>query len=820
MQALLEWFAARGWTPFSFQRETWEAYGRGESGLIHAATGTGKTYAAWLGALIEWMDEHPDRETWAKAKPPGLRVLWITPLRALAADTERSLLEPINEMGLPWLVESRTGDTSSTVRSRQRRRLPSALITTPESLSLLLSHAEAREQFRDLRLIVVDEWHELLTSKRGTQTELCLARLRRWTPGLRVWGVSATMGDLPSAMRALIGAADYETGEIPDGRLIQGESPKAIRIESIIPPVIERFPWAGHLGLKLLPEVIRVIEAARSALVFTNTRSQTEIWYHAILTAKPEWSGEIALHHGSLDRETRESVEASLRDGVLRCVVCTSSLDLGVDFTPVDAVIQVGSPKAVGRMLQRAGRSGHQPGAESRITCAPTHAFELIETVAVREAAQAGLIEARPPVECPLDVLAQHMVTLGLGEGFKPGELFREVRTAYSYRNLDREAFDWTLDFVARGGDALRAYPEYHRLSEIDGVYRVENAMLARVHRMGIGTIMSDAVMKVQFIRGGLIGFADESFLARLKPGDKFMLGGRMLEFVQIREMTAWVRAASNRRGLVPRWFGGGFPLSSELTRAVRDQLEKARAGDYASPELIAVRKILELQAKWSRIPARDELLIERVETREGHHLFVFPFAGSLVHEGLASLIAYRIGRMIPITFTIAVNDYGFELLSPDVAPLDDALKSGVFSIECLSDDVLHSLNASELARRQFREIARIAGLVIQRFPGGQKSTKQLQASSGLIYDVFEKYDPENRLLKQAYQEVMDRQLEINRLEQTLKGIADGKIVVMDVKYPTPFGFPLMVERVRQTMSSEELADRVRKMQLVLERDL
>lgn len=814
-----DWFSARGWTPFPFQRETWQAYQRGESGLIHAATGTGKTYAAWLSALIEWIDEHPERARWNDLKSPGLRVLWITPLRALAADTEGALLEPIRDLGMPWMVESRTGDTSSTVRTRQRRRLPAALVTTPESLSLLLAQTDAEHNFRDLRLIVVDEWHELLASKRGTQTELALARLRHWRPEARTWGLSATMGDLDIALRTLIGIANDVTGEVKRGRLIQGHEPKDIHIDSIIPSTMDRFPWAGHLGLTLLPSVIETVERGRTALIFTNTRSQTELWYQAILDFKPEWAGEIALHHGSLDKKTREWVENGLRLGTLRCVVCTSSLDLGVDFSPVDIVIQVGSPKGIGRLLQRTGRSGHRPGAPSRVTCAPTHALEYLEIAAVRDAAAHGIIEARPPMEKPLDVLAQHLVTVGLGGGFEPDALFGEIRTAYAYRDLSRAEFDWTLDFTAHGGDALRAYPEYRRITAQDGTYRVEDKTIARTHRMSIGTILGDAMLNVQYIRGSQVGFAEESFLARLQPGDKFTLGGKILEFVRIREMTAWVRAASSKRGIVPRWFGGSLPLSSELTDAVREKLEEARAGSYTSDEMRAIRPILELQARWSSIPAGDQLLIERVRTREGHHLFFYPFEGRLVHEGLASLIAYRIGRMLPITFTISINDYGFELLSPDPAPIDDVLPA-LLSSDDLAQDILHSLNASELAKRQFREIARIAGLVMQRFPGGQKSARQLQASSSLLYDVFMKYDPDNLLLHQARREVLERQLEIKRLMRALEKITFGQIVLNDVKRPTPFAFPLLIERVRQTMTSEALADRVRKMTLALEKDI
>ncbi len=487
------WFRERRWEPFAFQREVWDAYLAGESGLIHAATGTGKTLAAWMGPLLEWMMEDSVR----KGTPP-LRVLWITPLRALAGDTAEALAAPLEALGLPWALETRTGDTANAVRARQRRRLPTALITTPESLSLLLSRSDARDLFHDLRLVVVDEWHELMGSKRGVQTELALARLRTFRPALRTWGLSATIGNLEEARQALLGVG----GSQHPGRIIQGEEPKQVVVDALIPPVIERFPWAGHLGTQMLPQVVEAIEEGESAIVFTNTRSQTEIWYQALLEARPDWAGTIALHHGSLDRKTRDWVEAGLRAGTLRCVVATSSLDLGVDFAPVDRVLQIGSPKGVARLLQRAGRSGHRPGAVSRVTCVPTQVLELVEIAAARDGIEAGAVESRFPVERPLDVLVQHLVTVAMGGGFRPEELLAEVRSTRAYAELRDDEWAWALDFVSYGGEALRAYPEYSRIVRNDGVYTVEDAGVARRHRMAIGTITSDAHITVQYLRG------------------------------------------------------------------------------------------------------------------------------------------------------------------------------------------------------------------------------------------------------------------------------------------------------------------------------
>jgi len=800
------WFAERGWTPFDFQHEAWAAYAEGRSGLIHASTGTGKTYAAFFGPVLEALTETRDEN------PPPLRVLWLTPLRALSADTARSLEAPLAALGLNWDVGLRTGDTTASVRTKQKLRLPTVLVTTPESLALQLSYDDAEAKFANLRCVVVDEWHELLSSKRGTLVELALARLRRFQPSLRTWGLSATLGNTPTAARTLLGT----TGEPV---LIRGKATKQTIIDSVLPPKVERFPWGGHMGLTLIAQVVATIEESRSALVFTNTRSQTEVWYQAILAAKPEWAGMMALHHGSLDREVRDWVEDQLRAGSLRCVVCTSSLDLGVDFAPVDRVIQVGSPKGVARLMQRAGRSGHQPGGVSRVTCVPTNALELVEVAAARTAALAGKIEAREPYCKPLDVLAQHIVTCAVAGGFFPDELFDEVRTTVAYAELTREEFDWALDFAVRGGETLRAYPDFRRVTvNDDGRHIVTDRGVTMRHRMGIGTITSEASTAVRFLKGGRLGHVEELFAARLKPGDRFTFAGRTLEFIRLKDMTAWVKLTKRAANTVPRWAGGRMPLSTELSEAVREQLDRAADGFYDSLELETVRPILELQAAWSRIPRPGELLIERVTTREGEHWFLFPFEGRLAHEGLAALIAHRISRLIPITLTMAINDYGFELLSPSPLGFTERDWRDLLRAADLAEDIGRGLNTTELAKRQFRETARVAGLVGVGRPGANKSAKQLQASSGLFFDVFREYDPGNLLLRQAEREVLERQFDEARLRAALERIAAGVILMQQPHKPTPLAFPLLVERLRGTLSSESLAERVKRMTADLER--
>lgn len=806
LQLAQDWFIAQGWTPFDYQKRVWEAICAGESGLVHAGTGMGKTYSLWMGILAQLMND-------GCRGPQPIRAVWITPLRALATDIQTALQKPVDDLGLGWKVETRTGDTPASSRARQAARLPFALVTTPESLTILLSCPGWEQRFSGLRFVVVDEWHELLSTKRGVQSELALARLGGAVPGLRVWGLSATLGNLEGAMAMLLGAEGR-------GVFIRGEERRRVHIQSLLPDAasLERFPWAGHLGIRQVGQVVRALEGAETSLLFTNTRSQTELWGQAILAERPEWAGRLALHHGSLDADVRRGVEEGLRQGRWKVVVCTSSLDLGVDFSPVELTLQVGSPKGVARLLQRAGRSGHRPGAESRVVCIPTHAFELVEIAAARDAVHAEEIEARASLEKPLDVLAQHLVTAAAGGGFRAEDLFSEVRSTWAYRNLSTEEWDWVMDFVTRGGQALSGYPEYARVARQNGMYLIRDLSTARRHRMQIGSITSDAELAVRWLGGARLGSIEESFVARLKPGDAFLFGGRALELVRIKDAAVWVKRASAGAGVVPKWMGGRMPLSTELAGAVRRRLHQAKQGIYEGPEMAAVRPLLELQARWSAIPAEDELLIERVKTREGFSLFFYPFAGRLVHEGLSALFAYRLSRLQPVSFSISANDYGFELLSSGEAPLEEGLKAGLLGVENLLEDILASLNAAELARRHFREVARVAGLVFQGYPGNPKTLKQTQASSGLLYDVFARYDPENLLLAQARREALERQLEEARLAATLRRIAECRVSVKSPPRPTPLAFPLLVDLLRERVSSEKLEDRVRKLVRSLER--
>lgn len=766
-----------------------------------------------MGPILNWLQKNPDPSKWNPKRPPAVRVLWVTPLRALAGDTESSLRAPLDSLGLPWTLESRTGDSKQSMKARQLKKLPTALVTTPESLSLMLTHKDLMGQLSELEAVIVDEWHELLGTKRGIQTELALSRLKSLNPNLRIWGVSATLGNLQEACDALV--SDQSNQQI---RIVEGFKNKKVKFQSLIPSQMDRFPWSGHIGTRMVPQVVELLDSVNSALVFANTRSQTEIWYQHLLKQKPEWAGQIAIHHGSLDMSVRQWVEEGLRGGKLRAVVCTSSLDLGVDFTAVDLVIQIGSPKGAARLLQRAGRSGHQPDATSRLAFVPTNTIELIELAAAQDSIRNGKLEARPMLDKPLDVLAQHVVTIAIGGGFTSDELLKEVRTAHAYRSLTEIEWKWVLDFVVRGGESLDAYPDFHRVEISDERYQVTQRRTITNHRMNIGTIVADASMQVKFLKGKTLGTAEESFLSRIKPGEKFLFAGRLVELVRVKDNAAYVRRATGKPDTVPRWMGSRMPLSTELSQALRQRIQQASEGQYIGREMKALRPLLELQSQWSTLPREDELLMEKTKTRGGFHLFLFPFEGRLVHEGMAALFAHRMSKLRKQSFSMACNDHGIVLQSPTEIQVEQAVTAGVFATGDAAADILESMNSTSMAKRQFRQIARVAGLIHPGLPGRRKSANHLQAISNLFFDVFCQYDPQNMLLEQSRREVLEQQLESTRLLAALRRIEASRIIINEPERVTPLAFGLLVDKLRERVSSETLADRVRRMQEDLER--
>ena len=815
--ALDPWFASRGWKPFAFQYEAWAAYLAGRSGLVHAPTGSGKTLSVFGGPLIERLNEGVTPAVAGKrmrnATEP-FRVLWITPLRALANDTAQGLTRAAAELGLNWSVELRTSDSSQSARKKQRERLPTVLVTTPESLSVLLSYPDAGERLSGVKTVIVDEWHELLSTKRGVQTELGLARLRSLTPGVRTWGLSATLANLPQARDVLVGPGQ-------DAALIHGSMTKEVDVESLIPDSIDRFPWGGHMGLRMLGPVIDAIEHAATSLVFLNTRAQAEVWYRSIIQKRPDWLTKTAVHHGSVDRKLRTEIEAMLRAGELKAVICTSSLDLGVDFSSVEQVIQIGSPKGIARLMQRAGRSGHKPGQKSVALCCPTHAFELIEFSAAREGIKNKDVEPRLPLDKPFDVLAQHLVTCAAGGGFVGQEMFDEVRRTFAYQSLTDVEFDWAMDFVVRGGATLRAYPRFMRvkLDEAGTRWVIADEKVARLHRLGIGTITSDGVLSVQLMSGKRLGTIEEAYLGKLLPGDHFVFAGRSLELVTIRDMTARVRPATGHRGSVPSWNGGRFPLSTSLSDGVRRRLEQAANGVLVDDEMRAIAPVLQLQNHWSSVPKVGELLVERTHTREGTHHFVYAFLGRLVHEGLGGVLGYRIKNLRGLPVTATFNDYGIELLTPEDPQLGTNDWLAMLTPENLMRDLMLCLNAGELTKRQFRDVARVAGLILATSPGAPRSVRQLQASTELFYEVFKEFDPDNLLLKQAEREVMERQLEVGRLSDALAHLGKQSFKLVGTPRLTPLAFPIWAQRIgSQTVRTEEAGERIERMVAQLEK--
>lgn len=802
-----DWFTGRGWKPFPFQQQTWTAFLQGKHGLLNAPTGSGKTYALWFPVVLEYIKSNPDYKTKHK---PGLKAIWITPLRALSVEIQQAAERVANDLGTQLTVGIRTGDTSSAERTKQKKKIPDLLITTPESMQLMLASKDYASVFKTCSAIIIDEWHELLGTKRGVQVELALSRLKAVAPKLRIWGISATIGNLQQAMEVLLG---HDSDALKNSTLIRAHINKKINVRSIIPQTMDAYPWRGHMGLHLIDEVATIIKNSRTTLIFTNVRSACEIWFQALLDKYPEFAGEIAMHHGSIARETRVWVEQAIRDEQLKAVVCTSSLDLGVDFAPVETVIQVGGPKGVARFLQRAGRSGHRPGQESNIYFLATHAIELIEASALRKAVQETVVEDRIPYLNSWDVLIQYLVTLAVSDGFYPNEIFKEVQGTFCFQGITQDDFQFCLNFITRGSQSLQAYDEYKKVEiEADGRFKVNSRQVALRHRMQIGTIVGDAVMNVKFFGGGYIGVIEEWFVSKLNPGDVFIFAGRKLELYRIKNMEVLVRRADpGAKAQHATWMGGRLTLSAQMSELLREELYSANTDDK-TPELHALHPVFARQRKESIVPTDAQFLIETFKSREGYHAIFYPFEGRYVHEALASLMAYRISLLEPITFSLAYNDYGFELLSDKPIDMQQVLDNDLFTTTHLHADLQHSLNATEMARRKFRDIAVISGLVFTGYPGKMLKTKHLQSSSQLIFEVFRDYEPENLLFQQAYRETFEHQLEEGRLLTALNRIEGQEIVWKQCEKPTPFSFPIITDRLRERLSSETLAERIKKM--------
>ncbi len=798
-----QWFDANGWTIFDFQQQTWEAYLSGKSGLVNAPTGSGKTYSLIIPVLLEALQKKENK---------GLQLIWITPIRALAKEICLSSERAIAALGLDWRVEIRSGDTTTTQRKKQWSHPPQILITTPESIHVMLATKDNQTFFKGLKAVVVDEWHELVGSKRGVQTELLLARFKFLFPALRVWGISATIGNMEEAIDVLHGSKSSEA------ICIKADIQKKIEVTSVIPFSVEKYPWAGHLGIRMLHQVLPIIHQYKSTLIFTNTRAQCEIWYQQLLEADMELAGQIAMHHGSISKDLREWVEDALYDGRLKAVVCTSSLDLGVDFRPVEAIVQIGSPKGVARFIQRAGRSGHQPGADSHIYFVPTHSLELIESAALRTSIENQELEERIPYIRSFDVLIQYLMTLAVAEGFRPEQVFDEIKSTFCFRDINEEDWYQVLNFLQYGGKSLAAYDEYQKMVIEDGVYKVTDKHIAQRHRLSIGTIVSDAMLNVAYTRGKRLGSIEEYFISQLEPGDAFWFAGRPLELVRVKDMTAQVKDTKKLNARIPSYMGGRLPLSSQMSEVLRKKMNQYLEGRVDEVELQALIPLLETQQERSMVPNLDEFLVEYFQSDEGYHLMFYPFEGRNVHEGLAALIAKRLSRHKPITFSLAMNDYGFELLSDRKIDVEKLVTIDLFQTKNLMDDIQASINAVEMARRKFRDIAMISGLIFQGFPGKQKRERHLQSSAQLLFNVFHEYESDNLLYLQTYEEVRTFQLEEARMRRALERIVSQTMVIKILERPSPFSFPLLVDRLREKLTSERLEDRIKRMTMELEK--
>ena len=803
-------FYKNSWKPLPYQIESWEAFLKGESGIIQVPTGSGKTYAAIMGPLSKLEDPK---------KQKSINILVITPLKALSRDLKNSISIAAMHFSEDITIGIRNGDTSANEKKKQLSNPPNILITTPESLSLLLSNKSSEKIFNKLSSIIIDEWHELMGSKRGNQCELVLSWLRGNKNNLQTWAISATIGNIKEAARAIVGI------KAPPPKLISTDIKKEIEICSVLPEEKTTFPWSGHLGIRSHNSLLKKLERDKSTLLFTNTRNQSERWFQCLKFYHPEMENKIALHHGSLDKDDRKMVEDGVKDGSIKWVVCTSSLDLGIDFQPVDQIVQIGSPKNIARLIQRAGRSAHRPGGKSKIIFMPTNSLELLEISAMRRIIKNGITENIKLPELSYDVLLQHLVSLACGSGFNPYTEKERVKDCWSYRNLNDKEWDWCIDFLEYGGKCLKAYPRYKKLEREESInnknnfkYYIKDKSLIRMHKFNIGTITSDNFVIVKYLKGKSLGNLEENFAGKLKSGDTFYFAGKMLQFIKIKDMTLYVKKSSKKSSLIPAWIGGQMAISDLLSDILRKEIDICNnlefTKEFVNAELNSLLPILKKQKKVSDLPNKDQLLIELYRTKEMTNLFVFTLDGKFVNEGIAFLWALRFAKKKQATFSITANDFGFSLTTNENYNFSVILEEFTYFINRshLERDLENAINFSELQKRRFKNIAQISGLVNQNNPSKTRNSSQLQISASLFFDVFTKYEKNHLLIKQASEEVKEYQLENNRINNSLERLSKLKIIFNETKNPSPFAFPLLVERLKNTLSNEPIEKRVEKL--------
>lgn len=774
------WFAARGWRPRRHQLAMLELARAGRDVLLVAPTGGGKTLAGFLPSLVELA------ETGGGA---GIHTLYVSPLKALSADVARNLETPIREMGLAVTTAVRTGDTPAAARARQRRRPPDILLTTPESLALLLSYPDAAERFGALRTVILDEVHALAESKRGVLAALGLARLRGLAPWARFCGLSATVAD-PAALCRWLSPTPERMA------LLEGEAGASPQIDLLIPegPI----PWAGHYATHAAPAVLELVRRHRTSIVFVNTRAQAEVLF-GLLWRLNEENLPIALHHGSLDVAQRRKVEAAMAAGRLRAVVATSSLDLGIDWGDVELVIQVGAPKGVARLLQRIGRANHRLDEPSRAVLVPANRFEVLECLAAREAVERGELDGGAIAPGGLDVLAQHLLGVACAGPFDADRLFAEVRSAAPYAGLARDEFDAVLEFVATGGYALGRYERYRRLERgPDGLWRLSDPRLARQYRMNVGTIVEAPVMTVRLgPRGKRLGEVEEYFVSTLAPGDSFLFAGRLLEFVGIRDDEVIVRKGRGGEPKVPAYAGGKLPLTSALAERVKAMLaDRGRWPALPAP----VREWLDAQARRSTTGAPGELLVETFPRRGREFLVAYPLAGRNAHQTLGMLLTRRMERLGLAPLGFVASDYCIAVWGRRPIERPEEL----FRVDLLADDLEEWMAESSILKRTFRNCAVVAGLVERRHPGRQKSGRQLTMSADLIYDVLRKYEPGHVLLRAARAEAAQGMTDIRRLSELLNAV-EGRIRHVRLPRISPFAVAIVAGIGKEFVAGEGL---------------
>lgn len=773
-----DWFAARGWAPHRHQLEMLEVAQRGESALLIAPTGGGKTLAGFLPSLVELAGQE-------SAPAEGLHTLYISPLKALAVDIQRNLEQPIAEMALPLRAETRTGDTPSSKRQRQRRQPPHLLMTTPESLALLLSYEDAPEIFGDLRCVIVDELHALEDNKRGDLLSLGLARLSALAPRCRRVGLSATVAEPARLARWL--SPDGKGGGV---RLVTGDSGAEPDIEIL--ETEARLPWSGHMGVHALPEVYDLLRGAGTAIVFVNTRAQTEIVFQELWRINDD-NLAIALHHGSLAVEQRRKVEAAMARGVLDAVVATSSLDLGVDWAAVDLVIQIGAPKGSTRLLQRIGRANHRLDQPSRAVLVPANRFEMLECRAALEAIREGTLDGLPERPGGIDVLAQHVLGVACSGPVDPTVLYHEVRKAGPYAALSRRDFDDVFDFVATGGYALGNYERFKRLRQVSGGgYAIASPTVARDYRMNVGTIVEAPTLKVRMGRGRVLGEVEEHFVNYMTAGDTFAFAGRLLEFIEVRETNVIVRPGRGDAPAVPAYMGGRLPLSTHLAARVRATLAEPRRWRSFSGQ---VREWLDAQLWRSVMPSEEGLLVETFPRGNKQYLVAYCFEGRNAHQTLGMLLTRRMERMGLKPLGFVATDYVLAIWGLEAAERIDQL----FSEDMLGDDLEAWMAESSMLKRTFRNVAVIAGLIQRRHPGEEKSRRQVTFNSDLIYDVLRRHEPNHILLRATRADAASGLTDIRRLADMLARIR-GRITHRELDRVSPLAVPVLLEIGRESV--------------------